>query len=59
MCPLTPPPLPTAQAWKAQSGHIVAPVEVAGLPPGYMLLDTGASGFVLQAGLAANIIYWM
>lgn len=24
------------------------------MPPGYMLLDTGASGFVLQTGLAAR-----
>ncbi|KIZ03897.1 hypothetical protein MNEG_4059 [Monoraphidium neglectum] len=41
-------------AWKASSGHIVAEVHISGMPPGYMLLDTGASGFVLQAGLAAK-----
>jgi hypothetical protein len=29
-------------------------VAIAGMEPGYMLLDTGASGFVLQTGLAAK-----
>jgi hypothetical protein len=53
--PPHPPPAPrNPKAWKAPSGHIVVPVAVPGLPPGLMLLDTGASGFVLQAGLAAR-----
>jgi hypothetical protein len=51
-------PLPTIQppqkAWKASSGHIVVRVSINGISPGYMLLDTGASGFVLQTGLAAK-----
>lgn len=42
------------QAWKASSGHIVVQAHISGMPPGYMLLDTGASGFVLQTGLAAK-----
>lgn len=43
------------KAWKAPSGHIVVQVQISGMDaPGYMLLDTGASGFVLQAGLAAR-----
>ena len=41
-------------AWRSASGHTVVPVEVEGVPPGYMLLDTGASGLVLQTGLAAR-----
>ncbi len=42
-------------AWHCASGHIVVDVELAGQPAGYMLLDTGANGFVIEQETADRL----
>jgi predicted aspartyl protease len=42
-------------AWHCASGHIVVEVELAGQPAGFMLLDTGANGFVIEQETADRL----
>lgn len=43
------------QGWVTPSGHVVVPVEVGGEPAGCFLVDTGASGLVIDPRLASRL----
>ena len=48
---LPPPP----KVWRASSGHVLVAAHVGGAPAGYMMLDTGASGFVITPQAAQDL----
>jgi len=43
------------KAWHARSGHVLVKPKINGREVGYMILDTGASGFVIEKGLADEL----
>lgn len=60
--PLTPqdttfnPQLPaTVPAWHTRSGHVLVQPKLNGQDVGYMMLDTGASGLVIEQGTADEL----
>jgi predicted aspartyl protease len=43
------------QVWRAGSGHLLVRPLINGRDGGYMVLDTGASGFVVSPAAAADL----
>jgi len=46
---------PTVSAWHSHSGHVLVTPKVNGKEIGCMILDTGASGFVIEKSAADNL----
>lgn len=44
-----------AQAWYTRSGHVLVQPRINGIEAGYMILDTGASGFVIEKAAADKL----
>jgi predicted aspartyl protease len=40
------------QVWQTSSGHLLAECHINGKRAGWMILDTGASGFVIEPSVA-------
>jgi hypothetical protein len=40
------------QVWQTSTGHLLAECHINGKRAGWMILDTGASGFVIEPGVA-------
>jgi hypothetical protein len=47
--------LVAAQAWHTRSGHVLVQPRINGAEAGYMILDTGASGFVIERAAADKL----
>ncbi|GMH36383.1 hypothetical protein BSKO_04251 [Bryopsis sp. KO-2023] len=45
----------TVKAWMTSGGHVLVRPKINGREVGYMILDTGASGFVIEANAAKEL----
>lgn len=45
----------TVKAWHTRSGHVLVQPRINGAEAGYMILDTGASGFVIERAAADKL----
>lgn len=43
------------QAWQCASGHMLVHVDLNNKPAGFMILDTGASGFTIEQKAATRL----
>ena len=43
------------QVWRASSGHMLVRPKINGIEEGFMVVDTGASGFVISSEAAARM----
>mmetsp|Transcript_20326 Transcript_20326/g.52029 ORF Transcript_20326/g.52029 Transcript_20326/m.52029 type:complete len:651 (-) Transcript_20326:36-1988(-) len=46
---------PAVKAWYTRSGHVLVQPRINGIEAGYMILDTGASGFVIEKAAADKL----